>query len=145
MANYGINSKFSFPKEFDIILKKRLNREMGQYCLQLFLRNYTKEGYLDGNGVFTKWKPLSKKYESYKELKYPGMPIGVATADLKKSFNLTFTDNGFDITNNSEYAEFFHKERPIIYADSSVDKKMVKFIDDEMQKIFAQTHKNLKQ
>lgn len=127
---------FNFEQEFNNVLKKGLNMRMGQYCLKLFLKNFTKEGYLDGNGSFLKWKPLSAKYLDVKNKKYNGYPIGVATTKLKQSFEITYQSNGFKIENTAEYAEFFNDERPILYQDSSIDKEMIKFIDEEMNKLF---------
>jgi hypothetical protein len=132
--------EFNFEREFNTIAGSRLNKKMGQYCLNLFLKNFTKEGYLNGQGSFLKWKSLSLAYDISKSKSKPGYPIGFVTGKLKSSFNIKYKSNGFEINNNSEHAEYFHKERPILYQDSSIDNEMIGYIDEEVQKIF----KNLK-
>lgn len=135
---------FNFDQEFDSIFKSRLNKKMGQYCLTLFLKNFTKEGYLDGNGSFLHWKALKQSTINSKESKGKGnYPINVDTALLKRSFNIKYKNNGFDISNIAPYAGYVQAERPILYTDISIDQKMIEFIDEEMSKLFAKQAKKL--
>jgi hypothetical protein len=134
---------FTLKQQFDSVFKNHLNKKMGQFCLNLFLENYTKQGYLDGTGKFIKWKPLSAKYEAIKARKKPGYPIGVYSTDLKQGFNIKYNSRGFKISNNTEYADDFNEVRPILYTDTSIDAKMVEFIDKEMSKIFTNMAKKI--
>ena len=127
---------FNFEQEFNTILKSRLNQKMGQFTLKLFLKNFKNESYLDGNGSLLKWKPLSASYDKYKKSKKDNYPIGVFDGDLKQGFVINYQSNGFTITNKAPHAEWFANERPILYQDSSIDKEMIKFIDEEMNKLF---------
>ncbi len=142
---------FNFEKEFNTILFSRLNQKMGQHCFKLFLQNFKKEGYLNGNGHFLMWKPLSPKYKAMKDgekgytrkgVRY-NYPMGVFTGELKKSFVINYRNNGFSIRNTSEHAEHFHKERPILYQDESIDNEMIKFIHKEVSGMFKDIQKKL--
>lgn len=143
--------EFNFAREFNNIAGSRLNKKMGQYCLTLFLKNFTKEGYLNGQGSFLRWKSLTPNYEAYKNGKTGYIkkgiklnnPIGVFTGDLKKSFNIKYKTSGFVISNTSQHAEYFHNERPILYQDTSIDDEMVRYIDIEVQNIFKKLRNRL--
>lgn len=135
--------EFNFEREFNTIAGSRLNKKMGQYCLTLFLKNFTKEGYLNGQGSFLRWKSLSLAYDISKTKAKPGYPIGYFTGDLKKSFNIKYNTNGFVISNTSPHAVYFNEERPILYQDTSIDNEMVRYIDIEVQKIFKNLQNRL--
>lgn len=135
--------EFNFEREFNTIAGSRLNKKMGQYCLTLFLKNFTSEGYLSGQGSFLKWKSLSLNYDKFKSNKKPGYPIGFFNGDLKKSFNIKYKTRGFVISNTSPHAVYFNEERPILYQDSSIDNEMVRYIDEEVQNIFKKLRNRL--
>ena len=134
---------FSFEQEYKSIIGSRLLKKIGQYNLNIFLKNYTMEGYLK-NGVFIKWKPLSDKYKAIKERKKPGYSIGVYTTKLKQGFNIKYNSKGFAISNTVDYADDFNNERPILYQDVSIDNEIMGYIDVEVQKIFKNFKNNLK-
>lgn len=139
-----------FLKEIDTIFKSRLNKKIAQYTLKIFLTNFSREGYLNGNGGFMKWASLSKSTIYQKDKKGKGsFPIGYDTGLLKRSFNIQYTQNGFWITNDCEHASYFHNgdknqpSRPIIYDDISIHKEVENMINIEMLKLFEDTAKKL--
>lgn len=139
-----------FLNEIDNIFKSRLNKKIAQHTLSVFLKTFTKEGYLNGNAGFIKWASLSKSTIYQKDKKGKGnYPIGVDTTKMKKSFIINYKSRGFEITNTAEHAVYFHlgdknqPARPIIYNDISIHNDVIKMIDTEMQKLFEKTSKKL--
>lgn len=71
---------------------------------ETMIKFYSTQPFLSQGGVYGRpWDPLNPKYEAYKERKYPGRGILVASGKMQDSFKAHATSSRVEITNSAEY------------------------------------------
>lgn len=71
---------------------------------EVMVKFYSTQPFLSQGAVYGEpWAPLDPKYAAYKERKYPGRGILVASGKMMDSFKATATSHRVEITNDTDY------------------------------------------
>lgn len=120
-------SKIKIPTKIDGRVLQKVSKKVGKKVLKHFLDNYSKEGQDDKNGNFQRWADRKNKKNK--------KPLLVKSGRMKKSFNISFSKNGFEIENVAKYAKYHQygtenlPEREMLYNSKEVGKIIIEEID----------------